>query len=57
MTEVLTEAQKAGILANIPLGRYGSDADIAAAVAFLASDVAGYITGHTLDVNGGLYMG
>ena len=36
---------------------YGTDADIAAAVAFLASDGAGYITGHTLDVNGGMYMG
>jgi len=57
MTHVLTEAQKAGILTQIPLARYGSDADIAAAVAFLASDAAGYITGHTLDVNGGMYMG
>jgi 3-oxoacyl-[acyl-carrier protein] reductase len=41
----------------IPLARYGADADIAAAVAYLASEGAGYITGHTLDVNGGLYMG
>jgi 3-oxoacyl-[acyl-carrier protein] reductase len=57
MTEELTEAQKTGILAQIPLARYGVDADIAAAVAFLASDAAGYITGHTLDVNGGMYMG
>jgi 3-oxoacyl-[acyl-carrier protein] reductase len=57
MTHVLTDAQKAGILTQIPLARYGSDADIAAAVAFLASDAAGYITGHTLDVNGGMYMG
>jgi 3-oxoacyl-[acyl-carrier protein] reductase len=57
MTEVLTEAQKAGILAQIPLARYGADADIAAAVAYLASESAGYITGHTLDVNGGMYMG
>jgi 3-oxoacyl-[acyl-carrier protein] reductase len=57
MTAVLTETQRSGILANIPLARYGSEADIAAAVAFLASDAAGYITGHTLDVNGGLYMG
>jgi 3-oxoacyl-[acyl-carrier protein] reductase len=56
MTDVLTEAQKAGILSVIPLARYGSDADIAAAVAFLASDSAGYITGHTLDVNGGMHM-
>jgi 3-oxoacyl-[acyl-carrier protein] reductase len=57
MTDELTEAQKAAILAHIPLARYGSDADIAAAVAFLASDAAGYITGHTLDINGGMYMG
>jgi 3-oxoacyl-[acyl-carrier protein] reductase len=57
MTDELTEAQKAGILTQIPLARYGTDADIAAAVAFLASDSAGYITGHTLDVNGGMYMG
>jgi 3-oxoacyl-[acyl-carrier protein] reductase len=56
MTDVLTEAQKAGILAQIPLARYGSDAEIAAAVAFLASESAGYITGHTLDVNGGMHM-
>jgi 3-oxoacyl-[acyl-carrier protein] reductase len=57
MTNELTEAQKAGILAQIPLARYGNDADIAAAVGFLASEGAGYITGHTLDVNGGMYMG
>lgn len=57
MTEELTEAQKVGILAHIPLARYGNDGDIAAAVAFLASDAASYITGHTLDVNGGMYMG
>ncbi len=42
--------------AQIPLGRHGTDADIAAAVAFLASDDAAYITGHTLDVNGGMHM-
>jgi len=57
MTDELTEAQKTAILAQIPLARYGADADIASAVAFLASDSAGYITGHTLDVNGGMYMG
>ena len=57
MTEELTDAQKAAILTQIPLARYGHDADIAAAVAFLASEGAGYITGHTLDVNGGMYMG
>jgi len=42
---------------HIPLQRVGADSDIAAAVAFLASEGAGYITGHTLDVNGGMYMG
>jgi 3-oxoacyl-[acyl-carrier protein] reductase len=56
MTDVLTDDQKSGILSHIPLARYGSDADIAAAVAFLASEAAGYITGHTLDVNGGMHM-
>ena len=57
MTDSLTNDQKSGILTQIPLARYGTDADIAAAVAYLASESAGYITGHTLDVNGGLYMG
>jgi 3-oxoacyl-[acyl-carrier protein] reductase len=57
MTDVLTDEQKTTIMSHIPLGRYGTDADIAAAVAFLASESAGYITGHTLDVNGGMYMG
>jgi 3-oxoacyl-[acyl-carrier protein] reductase len=56
MTDVLTDAQKEHIMPLIPLQRYGTDADIAAAVAFLASDSAGYITGHTLDVNGGMHM-
>ena len=57
MTDVLTEDQKSGILTQIPLARYGSVDDIAAAAVFLTSDAAGYITGHTLDVNGGMYMG
>ncbi len=57
MTDVLTDDQKAGILSQIPLGRYGADSDIAAAVVYLASENAGYITGHTLDINGGMYMG
>jgi 3-oxoacyl-[acyl-carrier protein] reductase len=57
MTDVLTEEQKASILAQIPLARYGEGADVAAAAVFLASEAAGYITGHTLDVNGGMYMG
>jgi 3-oxoacyl-[acyl-carrier protein] reductase len=57
MTGVLDEKQRASMLATIPLGRPGTDADIAAAVRFLASDDAAYITGHVLDVNGGMYMG
>jgi len=57
MTDILTDEQKAAMAAQIPLGRPGTDAEIAAAVAFLASDGAAYITGHTLDVNGGMYMG
>jgi 3-oxoacyl-[acyl-carrier protein] reductase len=57
MTDVLTEDQKTSILAQIPLARYGTVDDIAAAAVFLTSDAAGYITGHTLDVNGGMYMG
>lgn len=56
MTAVLTEEQKANMLAHIPLKRLGKPEDIAAAVRFLASDDAGYITGHVLSVNGGLYM-
>ncbi|MDO4431588.1 MAG: 3-oxoacyl-ACP reductase FabG [Lonepinella koalarum] len=56
MTEVLTEEQKSGILSNVPAGRLGEPKDIAKAVAFLASDDAGYVTGTTLHVNGGLYM-
>ena len=56
MTDVLTEEQKNGILSNVPAGRLGDPKDIAKAVAFLASDDAGYITGTTLHVNGGLYM-
>jgi 3-oxoacyl-[acyl-carrier protein] reductase len=57
MTDALTDEQRAGILAQVPLGRYGTVDDIASAVTFLASDASGYITGHTLDVNGGMYMG
>ena len=57
MTAVLTDEQKAATAQHIPLGRVGLDVEVAHAVAFLASEEAGYITGHTLDVNGGLYMG
>ena len=57
MTAILTDDQKNAMTQHIPLGRVGTDLDIAHAVAFLASEEAGYITGHTLDVNGGMYMG
>lgn len=56
MTENLPEPVKQRMMSLIPLGRMGSDRDIAAAVRFLASDEAGYITGHVLNVNGGMYM-
>ncbi len=56
MTAVLDEKQREGMLQEIPLGRAGTDAEIAAAVRFLASEEAAYITGHVLDVNGGMYM-
>ncbi len=56
MTKSLEESQTAALLGQIPLGRLGSAADIAHAVAFLASPQASYITGTTLDVNGGMYM-
>jgi 3-oxoacyl-[acyl-carrier protein] reductase len=56
MTEVLTDEQKQAITAGIPLGRQGTDADIANAVVYLASNEAGYVTGHVLDVNGGMNM-
>jgi 3-oxoacyl-[acyl-carrier protein] reductase len=56
MTEVLPEAQRAALMAQIPLGRLGAPEDIAEAVAFLASPQAGYITGTELHVNGGMFM-
>lgn len=56
MTEVLTDEQKNKIKANIPSGMLGKPEQIADAVAFLGSDLASYITGHTLHVNGGLYI-
>jgi len=56
MTKVLGEQQTAALLQQIPLGRLGAPEDIAAAVAFLASPQAAYITGTTLHVNGGMYM-
>ena len=56
MTKVLPEEQQAALKTQIPLGRLGSPEDIGYAVAFLASPQAGYITGTTLHVNGGMYM-
>ena len=56
MTDALPAAQKEALLTQIPLGRLGHVDDVAAAVAFLASDAAGYITGNELHVNGGMYM-
>lgn len=57
MTAVLDDKQREAMMAQIPLGRAGSDVEIAHAVTFLASEHAGYITGHVLDVNGGMFMG
>ena len=56
MTRALSEEQRAALAAQIPLGRLGEPADIAAAVCFLASTAAAWITGETLHVNGGMYM-
>ena len=56
MTRALGEAQREALVSHIPLGRLGKVEDIAAAVAFLASPKAAYITGATLHVNGGMYM-
>jgi 3-oxoacyl-[acyl-carrier protein] reductase len=56
MTRALPEAAREALLGRIPLGRLGQPEDIAAAVAFLASPQAGYVTGTTLHVNGGMYM-
>ena len=57
MTRALSEEHRNALLKQIPLGTLGQAEDIAAAVAFLASSRAGYITGETLNVNGGMYMG
>jgi 3-oxoacyl-[acyl-carrier protein] reductase len=56
MTRALNEEQRTALLGRIPMGRLGSADDIAATVLFLCSDQAGYITGETLHVNGGMYM-
>ncbi len=57
MTKALPEAQKEALMAQIPLGSLGQPEDIAAAVVFLASEQGRYITGQTIHVNGGMYMG
>jgi len=57
MTSFLDEKGREAMLAQIPLARAGTDVDVAQSVAFLASDAAAYITGHVLDVNGGMFMG
>ncbi len=56
MTKALDDKQKEGLVGNIPLGRLGTPADIAAAVLFLASPGAAYVTGSTIHVNGGMFM-
>jgi 3-oxoacyl-[acyl-carrier protein] reductase len=56
MTDMLADKVKEELKTRIPLGRMGSARDVAAAIVFLASDEAGYITGHVLDVNGGMYL-
>jgi len=56
MTAELSDKVRESMLSQIPLGTFGKPADVAAAVAFLASDEAGYITGHELSVNGGMHM-
>ncbi|HXT85535.1 MAG TPA: 3-oxoacyl-[acyl-carrier-protein] reductase [Verrucomicrobiae bacterium] len=57
MTDPLPEKVKEEMKTRIPLGRFGTENDVAAAIVFLASEEAGYITGHVLDVNGGMHMG
>lgn len=56
LTDVLKDEQKAAILGQTPLGRFGQPEDVAAGVAFLASDDASFITGHVLTIDGGLFM-
>ena len=56
MTDVLSDEQKSELLSNVPSGRLGQGSEIAAAVVYLASQEAGYVTGATLHVNGGMAM-
>jgi len=56
MTKSLAEAQVAKLVENVPLGRLGQVGDVAAAVLYLASPEASYVTGNTIHVNGGMFM-
>ncbi|HYP63143.1 MAG TPA: SDR family oxidoreductase, partial [Acidocella sp.] len=56
MTDALSEAQRSDLSGKIPLGRLGQPGDIAAAVVYLAADEAGWVTGSTIHVNGGMAM-
>jgi 3-oxoacyl-[acyl-carrier protein] reductase len=56
MTDALNDKQRETILSTIPAARLGTGSEVAACVVFLASDEAGYVTGHTLNVNGGMLM-
>jgi len=56
MTDALNEQQRTGILSRIPAGRLGNSKDVAAAVVYLSSEEAAYVTGQTLHVNGGMAM-
>ena len=56
MTDKLNDKQREAILARVPAGRLGSGAEVAAAAVYLASDEAGYVTGQTLHINGGMAM-
>ena len=56
MTDPLPDKVKEELMARIPFGRMGTDREVAAGILFLASDEASYVTGHVLDINGGLYL-